>query len=280
MPDQTASRGTVQEIPLEAIDIGTAQVRVDLSVGIEDLIRSIRVQGLLQPIIVFRTSGDRYEILAGQRRFLACEKLGFKTIRAVVREGEQFDEMDKVAISLTENVVREDNRQKELIDACTKLFKRYGSIKMVAEEVGLNPQRVSKYVKYDQLVPDLKQLVDNAKLDIGVALQAQTAAQSEDGTVDSEAAVKFASELAPMSNLQRKQFVKVVQDDPQGSIEERIEHGRKQPVLKQIIVTLESSLHKGLQRFAQDESLSQDEAALVLIEDGLLRRGFKDEGDD
>jgi ParB family transcriptional regulator, chromosome partitioning protein len=247
-----SSIGQVQEIPLDLLELGTAQVRTDLSSGIDDLAASIRRQGLLQPIYVAQKPNGRYEILAGQRRFLAHEKLGYRTIRAIVAESGSIDDDTKVAISLTENLIRRDNTQKELIDACTKLFKRYGSIKMVAEETGLAAGVVSQYVKYDQLVPELKQKVDNAQLDMKVALQAQKAATQADGSVDTEAAKKFAAELTPMSDPQRKSFVKAVEGDPTASVEEKIERGRKQPVLKQVIVTLEESLHKGLQSFAKD----------------------------
>jgi ParB family chromosome partitioning protein len=274
MSNTTSSKGEIQEIALDQLDIGTAQVRVDLSSGIDDLARSIKRQGLLQPIYVVKTGKSRYEILAGQRRFLACQKLGHKTIRAIVTDAKSLDDDTRVAISLTENLVRRDNTQKELIDACTKLFKRYLSIQMVADETGLSPQVVSQYVKYDQLIPALKSKVDGAQIDMKVALQAQKAATGTDGSVDAAAAEKFAAELTPMSNQMRRNFIKAVEADPTETVEERIERGRKQPVLKQVIVTLEESLHKGLQKFAKDEGLNQDEAAVSLIEDGLARRGI------
>ena len=277
MSGTNSSLGDVREISLDQIDIGTAQVRTDVSSGLDDLVRSIRAQGLIHPIHVIEKSNGRFEILAGQRRFLAHERLGYSTIRAIVVSEDGIDEDAKVAISLTENLVRRDNSQKELIDACTKLYKRYGSIKMVADETGLSANVVSKYVKYDRLVPELKQMVDSAQLDMNVALQAQDAAAQDDGEIDAEAAQKFAVELAPMSNQQRKNFVKTAAADPTSSLEERIERGRKQPVLKQVVVTLEDSLHSGLQTFAKGEGVNQDEAAATLIEDGLARRGLTGE---
>lgn len=265
---------TVEEIPLYNIEIGMSQVRTDLSAGIDDLAASINKQGLIQPIFVGKQSNGKFEVLAGQRRFLACKKLGLKSIRAIVTDSTKIDEMERVAISLSENLVRKDNSQRELIDACTKLYKRYGSCKMVADETGLSSAIVSQYVKYDQLVPALKDKVDDATIDMKVALQAQKAATNDDGTVDTIAAEKFAAELANLSNAQRRSFVKIVAQDPTESIEAKIEKGRRQPVLKQISITLEDSLHKGLQKYANDESVNQDEAAVTLIEEGLSRRGI------
>ena len=269
----TSTPGTVRAIDITKIDIGKSQVRTDLTIGIDDLANSIRRQGLLQPIVVAQQPNGRFEVLAGQRRFLACKNLGYSEIRSVVLDSAD-DESTRVAISLTENLIRQDNTQKELIDACTKLYKKYGSVKHVADETGLSASVVGKYVKYDQLIPELKEMVDNSQLDMKVALQAQKAASDTDGTVNSEAAKKFALELKPMGGVQQKNFVKAVTSDPTASLEERIERGRKQPVLRQIIVTLEDSMHRGLQSYAKDEGLNQDEAASTLLEDGLARRGF------
>lgn len=274
MAKNSSSLGKVEEIPLDQIEIGMAEVRTDLTSGIDDLAVLIQKQGLIHPIFVARKANGRYEILAGQRRFLAHKKLGYPTIRATVVDEADVDDNKKVEISLAENLGRLDNSQKELIDACTKLFKRYGSIKMVADETGLPPPLVSRYVKYDQLVPALRKMVDDAKLDMKVALQAQKAAAHTDGSVDEKAAEKFAVELTPLSNQQRQTFVKAVQADPTASVEEKIEKGRKQPVLKQVIVTLEESIHSALRTFAKDDGVNQDEAAATLIEDGLARRGL------
>ncbi len=264
----------IREIDLSLLDIGQAQVRTDLSSGIDELAASIRVQGLIHPIHVCETASDRFEIIAGQRRFLAHQLLGKKTIQAVVVPRDQLTDVQRVALSLTENMIRRDMTQRELIDACTKLYRQYGSMKIVAEETGLSADKVSQYVKYDQLIGELKDLVDNQGLDMQVALQAQRAAQADNGEVDEEAAVKFAQELQPMSGAQRKNFIKTVSESATDSIEERIERGRKQPILKQVVITLGEELLKQLQNYARNEGTTQDEAAAALIEDGLARRGI------
>jgi len=283
MAESKRDGGAVRLIPLDEIDIGTAQVRTENlqpdSPGMQELMKSIEVQGLLQPIVVVEMENGRFEVIAGQRRLLAHQYLERKEILSTVIKDESLTEIQRTALSLTENLVREDNRQKELIAACTKLYRQYGSMKMVAEETGLSPQVVSQYVKYDQLCEPLKKQVEEAKLDMKVALQAQKAASNAQGEVDEGAAVKFAEELKPMSNVQRKNLVKIAKESPNASVEETIEKGRKQPVLKQVVVTLGESLHSNLQSYAKDESQNQDEAAQSLIEDGLVRRGYNEEGE-
>ena len=84
--------------------------------------------------------------------------------------------MEQLTISLTENLVRKDLSRKELIDACTLLFKQYGDLNIVAQETGLSRTTVGEYVKYEQLATGLKELVDSGAVDVKVALQAQKAA--------------------------------------------------------------------------------------------------------
>src|SRR5947207_1459369 len=120
-----ASSKEILDISLDDLVIGKGQVRTkDIQKGIDELAESIRVQGLLEPIVVSESSKKgKYEILAGQRRFLACKELGMKTIEAVVRN--KKDDTHAKVISLTENLLRRDITQKEKIDACTDLYKKY-----------------------------------------------------------------------------------------------------------------------------------------------------------
>ena len=260
--------GEVRDLPLSQLSIGKSQARVSPNKDIDDLAMSIRTIGLLEPIVVTPVSGDKYEILTGQRRFLAHVQLEYETIKCVIVERE-LDQREQLAISVTENLVRKDLSRKELINACTMLYRRYGSMKMVSEETGLSTNTVSEYVKYDQLVEGLKELVDAGKIDVKAALQAQRAATDGAGDVDEDAAVKFGKELAPMGAAQRGNFVKAAEEDPDASIEEKIEKGRAQPVVRQIVVTLEAGIHQQLQTYARDEGLKQDEAAATLLEEAL-----------
>lgn len=136
----------VREIALSDLIIGKGQVRVkDVGKEIEELAASIKVMGLLEPIVVCPShEKGKFEILTGQRRFLAHKQLKKKTIMATVLEGNLSDE-DAKAISLTENLIRRDLSLKELIDACTSLYKKYGSIKAVSEETGISAGLVNQY---------------------------------------------------------------------------------------------------------------------------------------
>ena len=267
----------VKEIPLADLTISKGQVRVSqVGKDIEDLAESIRVMGLLEPIVVCEADAKgKYEILTGQRRFLAHKQLKKKTILACVLDGKVPEEEAK-AISLTENLIRRDLSQKELIDACTALYKKYGTIQSVAEATGLRAAIVSRYVKYDRLLPALKKMVDDGAVDIKVAIRAQDAAAAGDEKADSREAVKLAKEMAGMSGVQQKKLVQTRSDNPDQSVDEAIEDAKHGGRVTQVIVTLSAELHKQLQAYATQEGTTQDDAAATLIEEGLLGRGFGD----
>ena len=138
-----ANMKEVQELKLEDLTLAKGQVRTKVGEGIDELAESIRVLGLLEPIVVMPSSSKpgKYEILTGQRRFLAHKRLKQTTIQAIVKT-DKIDEHVAKGISVTENMMRLDLTRKELIDACTSLYKKYGSVKDVCEATGLPQAKV------------------------------------------------------------------------------------------------------------------------------------------
>jgi len=265
----------IKDIPLDDLVIGKGQVRVkDVGKDIEELAESIRVMGLLEPIIVCAADKPgKYEILTGQRRFLAHRSLKKKTIRAAVLK-HPVDEFTAKAISVTENLVRRDLSQKELIDACTSLYKKYGSVRAVVESTGLSAREVSQYVKFDRLIPQLKTLVDSGQIDIKAALRAQDAAAAGGEEANAAEAVKLAKEMASMSGAQQRKLIQERKENPELPVDEAIEEAKGGAKVTQIVVTLSADIHKSLQAFAQQEGMNQDDAAGSLIEEGLQTKGL------
>lgn len=264
----------VKEIPLEDLVIGLGQVRLrDPGKEISELADSIRKVGLLEPIVVCPADKQgKYEIITGQRRFLAHQELKKKTILAAILDG-KVDETTAKVLSVTENLVRRDLNSKDLIDACTSLFKKYGSIKAVCEETGLPYPKVSTYVKYDRLQPELRELVDRGEVDIKGALRAQDAA-SVTGKYLPEEALKLAKEMASMSGAQRAKLAKTREEDPTVPVEQAIEEAKTGAKITQIIVTLGAVELQSLKNYAKDEGSSQDDAARALITEGLSSKGY------
>lgn len=268
---------TIREIPLEDLIIGKGQVRVrDVGKEIDELAASIKRIGLLEPIVVCPSdTPGKYEILTGQRRFLAHQLLGKKAIRATIRE--KADERTAKAISVTENLVRRDPHVADLIDACTDLYKKYGSIKQVAEEFGLPQQKVSEFVKYDRLAKELKDLVDNQGIDVKVALRAQDAA-SAGGEIDPAEAIKFAKEMSHMSGAQQKKIVQTRREDPERNVDDVIEGAKTGEKITSVQVVLGTHEHRSLVEYATQEGTNLSDAAATLITEGLSTKGYLKEG--
>jgi ParB family chromosome partitioning protein len=96
----------VKDIEMSKIVVSKQNARKDLSAGneeanLDDLANSIKEKGLLSPITVVQ-KGDLYELIVGQRRYLACKKLGYQKIAAIIRD--ETDDTDYLAISLIENI--------------------------------------------------------------------------------------------------------------------------------------------------------------------------------
>ncbi|MBN2564053.1 MAG: ParB/RepB/Spo0J family partition protein [Phycisphaerae bacterium] len=264
----------VKEIPLTSLVIGKGQVRVrDVGKEIDELAASIAQLGQLEPIVVCPSKEKgKFEILTGQRRYLAHKQIRKDKIMACILDRE-VDETEAKVISVTENLVRRDLNRKDLIDACTALYRKYGSIKDVADETGLPYPKVALYVKYDRLEPELKQLVDANEVDLKVALRAQDAA-SVSGKYNSKEAVVLAKELAQMSGAQQDRVVRKREDDPTADVSDVIEAAKTGEKITQIVVTIGTGLHQSLKQYAKDEDTSLDDAACSLIEEALSGKGY------
>ncbi|MBA7646546.1 Nucleoid occlusion protein [subsurface metagenome] len=266
------------EIPLGDLELSKGQSRTrEPGKGIPELADSIRKVGQLEPIVVCHASKPgKYEILTGQRRFLACKDIGQPTILAAVMD-ERVDETTAKIISVTENLVRRDLNRRDLIDACTFLYKKYGSIQAVHEETGLPYPRVQDYVKYDRLISELKDLVDKGEVELKTALRAQEAAAKEDRKINATKAVHLAREISPMSGVQQQKVADEIRNAPDKPMLEVIERAKTGEKLIQIMVTITATVHQSLQTYARAEGTTQDDAAGTLIEEGLETRGYLEE---
>lgn len=264
----------VREIPLDDLVLGKGQVRLsDTAKGIDELADSIRKVGLLEPIVICTAEVQgKYEIILGQRRFLACQEINKPSILAVILD-ERVDVMEAKILSLTENLIRLDLNPKDLIDVCNDLYNKYGSIQAVVEETALPRNEVAKYVKYPRLVPELKELVNSREVKIDTALRAQEAA-GVSGDVDTKEAVELAKEMSTMSGPQQRMIVKERESNPEQPVDEVIEHAKTGGKITQVVVTLTGNVHRSLGSYADFEDRTLDDAAASLIEESLAQKGF------
>ena len=119
LPDDGIEPGALGEIELDLISPNPAQPRQWFDPqALEELAQSIREHGVIQPVIVQR-QGDRYELVAGERRWRAAQMAGLQRIPAVVRD---LAPAELVELALIENLQREDLNpieQAEVVNACS-----------------------------------------------------------------------------------------------------------------------------------------------------------------
>src|SRR5437764_11425151 len=105
-PAEAHATQGLAEIPISQIQPNPYQPRKTFNeASIEELARSVREHGIVQPLVVTR-SGDKYKLIAGERRFRAAQKAGLTTVPALIKEIAQ--EGDALQIALIENIQRED----------------------------------------------------------------------------------------------------------------------------------------------------------------------------
>jgi len=167
-----------REVSLADIRLSEFNVRKDLRAGTEDagleeLVESIREKGLLNPLIVRRCSDGRYELIAGQRRFLACQRLGWETVPVIVRD--VTNDTDATILSLIENVQRADVNPIDKARAYQKIYERYGDYGSVARETGVSVETIRKYIALLRLAPTIQERLTTAEGPAGVETLAKVA---------------------------------------------------------------------------------------------------------
>lgn len=267
----------VEYLPLEYLVINLGQVRTDhVGKDIQELAESIKKVGLLEPIVVCPAEEKgKYEIIAGQRRYLAHKELNAKTIKAVIIN-EKLEDHEAKVLSLTENMHRLGLSRKDEINACLVLWRRYKNVGMIVQETGLPPHKIRKNLKYQILPKPLKKMVDEETVDLDSAVRA-TEAASVSGEIDEEDAVTLAKEMCIMSGPQKKKIVESRKDSPDKPIDEIVEAAKTGEKITQVVITLGHKVHQGLKKYAAAESASQDTAGANLIEESLIAKGFIEE---
>lgn len=168
-PPPPESRGEWStRLPLERIQRGRYQPRRDFDPeALRELADSIAVQGVIQPIVVRPLGDERYEIVAGERRWRAAQQAGLAEIPVVVRE---VDEPSAVAIGLIENIQRADLNPMEEAGALERLLGEFGlTHQQIADAVGKSRTTVTNLLRLLELNPDVKAYVERAQLEMGHA---------------------------------------------------------------------------------------------------------------
>ena len=163
-----ADERELQHLPLDLIQRGKYQPRRDMDPSaLEELANSIKVQGVMQPIVVRPIGGGRFEIIAGERRWRASQQAGLDKIPAMVRE---VPDEAAIAMALIENIQREDLNPIEEAVALQRLQQEFElTQQQVADAVGKSRVTITNLLRLIALPEEIKTLLAHGDLEMGHA---------------------------------------------------------------------------------------------------------------
>ena len=164
----TVISSELQQLPVEFLSPGKYQPRKDMSQeALEDLASSIRAQGVIQPIVVRPLAKNKFEIIAGERRWRASQLAQLSEVPCIVKD---VPDEAAVAIALIENIQREDLNAMEEAVALERLLNEFAlTHQQVADAVGKSRASITNLLRLNQLNEDVKLLLEHGDIEMGHA---------------------------------------------------------------------------------------------------------------
>ncbi len=161
------SSENVYQIEIGKIDPNKDQPRKNFDQSaLNELASSIKIHGIIQPLVLTKT-GDRYMIIAGERRWRAAQIAGLKTVPAVVKD---YDAKQIREIAIIENLQREDLNPMEAARAIKQLMEEYGwTQEVVADRLGKSRPVIANTIRLLNLEPEVIDMIEKGKLSAGHA---------------------------------------------------------------------------------------------------------------
>lgn len=186
--DEAARADALATLPVGAIRPGKYQPRTKMdSTALGELAGSIKARGLMQPVLVRPLDRERYELIAGERRWRAAQMAGLQEIPALVRE---VPDETALAMSLVENIQRENLNPMEEAAGLQRLVDEFGMThEQVADAVGRSRSATTNLLRLLKLAKPVQALVMDGKLEMGHA----RALLALDGVRQIEAANRIAA---------------------------------------------------------------------------------------
>ncbi len=160
--------GELRELAVDLLQRGQYQPRTNMhQESLEELADSIREQGLVQPIVVRPVGKEKYEIIAGERRWRAAQIAGLQAVPVVVRD---VNDRAAIAMALIENIQRENLNPMEEARSLHRLMEEFElTQQQAAEAVGRSRSGVANLLRLLELNEEVKMLLEKGRLEMGHA---------------------------------------------------------------------------------------------------------------
>lgn len=265
----------VKDVPMADIGLQGVNVRSDLTSefsqeGIHELAENIRINGLLQPIVLRGTYGNPpYDVIVGQRRFLAHKEIGAETIKATFSG--DIDEMQSLLLSLSENMCRQEMNFTDTQKAITKLYYHFGKDEYkVKEHTGFSIRMIRSYLKIEeQATEKIKGLLAEGKITMADAKRAIDASQGDVAKAD-----ELVEQIRKMTKYEKTRLVEVGSKNPKASVQELIEDAKKPRLEETIILNVPPKVHKALLEASKQLSLEIEQVTMTALINWLQTNEF------
>lgn len=265
--------GEIYDIDLKQIHVSDDNVRHhDPTKDLEELAASIKRHGLLQPVVLKGEYGKPpYELIGGQRRFLAHQKiLKWPKIRAVFAG--KLTQSQAVVRSLVENLQRVQLSYEDTANAVTYLYKKLGDERKVHEETGLSLRKVRDFILIEaQATPKMKASLKARKVSTA---DVKRAIQASQGDLDkAEDLVELIIKHKPTTH-QKARLVKYGEATKSASAQKILKEAMQPHVEQSLIIPLPDEIRKALEKATSSLEMDPAELAAKILGDWLRSEGF------
>ena len=165
---RTQGSSTINEVAIDRIEANPNQPRREFDEeALQELAHSIRQIGIIQPITLRQTDDNRFQIIAGERRWRASQLAGLKAIPAYIRT---IDDENVMEMALVENIQREDLNSIEIALAYEHLLEKSGMTQeKISERVGKSRAAIANYLRLLKLPAQVQMALQKKEIDMGHA---------------------------------------------------------------------------------------------------------------
>jgi ParB family chromosome partitioning protein len=272
----------INENPLEKIyDISIKDIRIskdnirlsDATKDLDELAASIKRHGLLQPVVLLGEYGKPpYELITGQRRFLAHQRiLKWPKIRAVFAG--KLSKTESVVRSLVENLQRLDLEYEDTAKAVTYLYEKFNkNERKVQEETGLSLRKVRDFILIEaRATPKMKNFIRERKvtpMDVKRAIRA-----AQDNLKKAEEMLELIIKHKP-TIYQKRRIIMYGERDKNASAQHILEEAMKPHVEQAISISLPDEIREALIKATKSLKMEPEELAAKALSDWLHSQGF------
>ena len=265
----------IRDVRISDIELSGINVRTDLNSefskeNLQELANSIRENGLMQPIVLRGTYGNSpYDVVVGQRRFLAHKLLEAETIKATFTG--DINEIDALALSLSENLLRQDLNHNDIMNAVTKLYVHYEKNEYtVKEKLGLSIKKIRDYIKIDeQATPKILEMFRSGTISMADAKRAITASQGNGQKADI-----IIDAILSMSKFDKIRTVEIGKSMPNANAEDIISKALTPKIEETIILNLPFKLSKALKEACANLAMIPEEIAMDALTEWLTKNEY------